>query len=54
MVDYINECMKKSDYIESNDYTHFLDVKKKTLGSRTGGGYGQSKYKSSSGYGRRR
>jgi len=54
IVDYINECMKKSDYIESNDYTHFLDVKKKTLGSRTGGGYGQSKYKSSSGYGRRR
>lgn len=51
MVEYINECMKNSEYIEPVDYGHFLNVKKKALGSKSTG-YGRSgSYGKSGGYG---
>lgn len=52
MVDYINDCMKNSEYIEPVDYSHFLSVKKKAIGSKTTG-YGKSNtgYRKPGGYG---
>lgn len=42
MSEYINNCMKNSEYIEPVDYGHFLSVKRNTLGSKSTG-YGTSR-----------